>query len=537
MGLKTLRQPYEADAREIARNAQPFRSRFLSTATNKNARESNLGMYQGPGIRAARTLTGGMTSGLSSSSRPWFKLATYDAAMMEDQEVKEWLTETERRMYAFLAGTNFYGAAKTGYSELGLFGTEACVMVEHPKLGAVCHALTFGEYWIATSDANVVDTLYRRVPMTVMQAMQSFGREAVSERVRSAYDSSNYEDLVEVIHAIEPNVDRDPSKLSARNKPWRSVWWDEQDGGDRVLRESGFDEQPFWAPRWDTTGSDAWGYSPGMEALPDLRELQLQKKRKGEATDFHVKPEIVVNSSVKLKRQPGNVVSAAGIDKDSVLVPYQVPYQAISAIREDINDCIQAVNEAFYADLFMAITNMQGIQPRNIEEIASRNEEKMTQLGPVIDRVNNEKLKVAIDRTFGIMARGGLLPPVPEALSDVDLKIEFVSILTQMQRMVGIGQIERTAGFVGNLAAAFPEATDKLNVDEMIDEYADRAGTPSKIIRSDDDVAAIRESRAQAQQAEQMAAMMPAVKDGADAARLLSETDMGGGALGGMMPA
>jgi hypothetical protein len=88
-----------------------------------------------------------------------------------------------------------------------------------------------------------------------------------------------------------------------------------------------------------------------------------------------------------------------------VSVPYQVPYEAIQSIREDLTDIKQAIDEITYADLFMAITNMRGVQPRNIEEIAARNEEKLTQLGPVIERVNNEKLEVAIERAFGIMQR------------------------------------------------------------------------------------------------------------------------------------
>lgn len=521
-GMKTLRQPYEDDWRQIASHAQPARSRFLNNDTNKNTRQRNKAIYDSHAIQAFRKLTGGMTSGLSPSHQPWFKLATYDAALMEEAGVKEWLTETERRMYAFLAGTNFYGAARTSYSELGLFGTAACVMIEHQQRGAVCHALTAGEYWIAQSDAMVPDTLYRRVPMTVAQAVQSF-REKVSKRVRNLYDASRYEECVNVWHAIEPNTERDASKVDARNMAWRSLWWDDEDGPDTLLRQSGFPEQPFWAPRWDTTGSDVWGSSPGMEALPDMRELQLQSKRKGEATDYHIWPEIVTDPKIKLKRQPRAVTSAASFDQSQVSVPYQVPYQAIAAVGEDIEKCKRAIDAASYADLFMAITDMPGIQPRNVEEIAARNEEKMTQLGPVIDRVNNEMLAVAIDRVFAIMSRGGLLPEAPESLSDVDLKIEFVSILTQMQRMVGIGQIERTAGFVGNLMGAFPEAGDKLNVDEMIDEYADRAGTPQKLIRSDDDVEKLRQQRLQAQQAERALQAAPAVKDYADAGALLSE--------------
>lgn len=524
-GMKAERQEFEPEWRDIAKFAAPSRSRFLN-GERKRRRSTLLDEH---GIYAFRTLTGGMTSGLSSPSRPWFALTTSDD-LMEDYEVKGWLSEVEKRMYAFLASTNFYGAAKTGYSELGLFGTEACVMVDHRDHGAVCHALTAGEYWIATSDALMADTLYRRSPMTVKQAIDAFGT-ACSPRVRTAYDRSSYDEMVDVYHAIEPNHDRLPGRIDGRNKPWRSVYWDDQDDRKSELRVSGYDEQPFWAPRWDTLGNDPYGYSPAMDALPSLRELQLQVKRRNEAIDALVKPEKLAKAGVKLTGQPGNVVSVPAIDERTVQVPYQMPYQAIDALAQEARTCREQIDRASYADLFMAITNMPGVQPRNVEEIASRNEEKLTQLGPVIERVNTEKLEVAVDCTFGIMQRGGLLPPAPEAVQGVDLNITFVSILTQMQRMVGLGQIERTTSFIGGLGAAFPEALDKLNVDEMIDEYAERAGAPGKIIRTAGMVDDIRRQRAQAQQQEKMAAMAPAARDGAEAARLLSETDMGGTSL------
>lgn len=525
-GMKAIRQDYEPEWKEIARFCQPARSRFLNGDTNKTARRArNAKLYDEYAIASYRTLANGMTSGLSSPSRPWFKLTTYDEGLMDDPEVRFWLSEVERRMGAFFARTNFYGAAKTGYHEMGLFGTEACVLVEHRDKGMVCHALTAGEYWIAMSDAMVADTLYRRCPMTARQAVQSFGN-AVSRIVRNAYDRSDYEQPVDVFQAIEPNPQWVPGDPFSRR--FRSVYWDQNDHKDTTLRVSGYHEQPFWAPRWDTTGADTYGYSPAMEGLASIRELQMQNKRENEAIDAIVKPEKVTKPGLKLTGQPGNIVSAADVDKDAVMVPYQMPWQAIEQISNKIGRLYQKIDATSFADLFMAITNMQGIQPRNIEEIAARNEEKLTQLGPTIERVNTEKLEVGIDRTFGIMMRGGMLPPVPEALADTEVRTEFVSILTQMQRMVGLGQIERTASFVGNLAGAFPEAADKLNTDEMIDEYADRAGTPPKLIRTAEEVGKIRQGRAQQQNMQRMAEMAPALQAGADGARLLSETDVNG---------
>jgi hypothetical protein len=533
--LRTLRQPYEEEWREIARYAQPSRSRFLAAENNRAFRRTNKAIHNAHPILSFRTLTGGMTSGLSSPSRPWFRLTAFDQDLAADSEVRNYLSEVERRMYAFLAGTNFYAACKGGYAEMGMFGTDACVMVEHWREGAVCHALTAGEYWTALSDAAVPDTLYRRCAMTVHQVVQMFGLGNVSNNVRNLHGNRRYDEPVNVFHAIEPNDEMQAGVMTAKGKPWRSVYWDDADGDpERCLKISGYEEQPFWAPRWDTTGGDTYGTSPGFDALPDMRELQLQTMRKTQATEFLVKPEKIVPASVKLTGKAGNIVTASLVDAAKVIVPYEMPWQAMGEIMKDVERCATSIDRLTYADLFMAITNMEGIQPRNLQEIASRNEEKLTQLGPVIERVNNEKLEVAIDRTFGIMSRKGLLPPAPEQLQGQALKVDFVSILAQMQRMVGLGQIERTVSFVGNLAATFPEAGDRLDVDEIVDDYADRAGAPPKMIRSVKDADKIRAQRAQDAQTAKMAALAQPAQQAADAARLMSEAARNGGGLPGM---
>ena len=527
--MKSIRTDYEAETEQIARFAQPARSRFLRNSKDQNGgrrRMWNKTLFDPHGIEAFRTLTNGMTSGLSSASRPWFTLKLTDDAAMQANGVRAWLSDVERRLYAFFASTNFYAAAKSGYGEMGLFGTEGCVMVEHPTAGAVCHALTFGEYWIGLSDALTPDTLYRVCPMSVKQAVETFG-EACSPVIRSLYDRSQYEAPVEIYHAIEPDPHYNPMQFGA--KPWRSVYWDPSDRSDTVLRLSGYHEQPFWAPRWDVVGGDTYGVSPGMEALPALRELQMQAKRRNEAIDQMVKPEKIAPPNVRLTGEPGRVVAAAGVDRDQIFIPYQMPSQAVAAIGEEMDKCRRQIDSLAFADLFNAITNMAGIQPRTVEEIAARNEEKLTQLGPVIERVANEKLQVAIERGFGILHRGGFLPPVPPALSEKQLNVEFVSILQQMQRMVGLGQIERVVGFVGNLAAVHPDALDKIDFDEAIDEYGYRAGAPARLIRPAREVAALRKARAEQAATAQTLAAMPAMKAGADAARLLAATDVGNG--------
>lgn len=544
LALKRLREDYDPECLEIARFMQPHRSRFLTSdrgaAGNRNKtnrgvrREWNNKLADTYGLKAARILTNGMTSGLTSASRPWFVLNFDDENLRDRPGVRDWLSEVERRMYAFLARTNFYGAAKTGYAENGLFGTEACLMMEHQTRGMVCHNFTFGEYWIATGDHREPDVLYRACPLTVREAVQMFGNK-VSRDIMDRYDKGNYTDIVNYFQAIEPNSD---FAGEFGQMPWRSVYWDADDGKSKTVSVRGFMDQPFWAARWDVASGETYGTSPGMEALPAVREIQLQARRRNELVDKLVKPEMVAPTSIRLTGQPGRIVSGSGMTKENFIVPYVPEWQAVQALREEREKLEREIDALTYAELFNAITNMQGIQPRTVEEIAARNEEKLTQLGPVIERVSNEKLRPIIERTYGIMLRGGLLPPAPEDIAEREIKIEFVSILTQMQRMVGIGSLERTASFIGNLGGVRPDALDKLDVDELIDDYADRAGAPARIIRSAKEVEEDRAARAQQQQMAQMAEMAPAMRDGAEAARLLSEVDanVGRGELPSMLP-
>jgi hypothetical protein len=45
------------------------------------------------------------------------------------------------------------------------------------------------------------------------------------------------------------------------------------------------------------------------------------------------------------------------------------------------------------------------------------------------------------------------------------LKIEYISLVAQAQKMVNISSIERMTAFVGNLAGVFPEVADKFDAD------------------------------------------------------------------------
>lgn len=537
--MQAVRQPFEQDWQEIFQHTLPARGLVQMSNRNSNnvntQRRANTASHDSKGARAARVLTNGMQSGLNSQAVPWFKLGVAgDPDMLEFEPVKVWMAEVERLIYKLFATTNFYDASKTGYAELGTIGAEACIMLEHSEYRAVCHALTAGEYWIATDEGLRTDTLYRRSLLTTMQMVRSFEWSKLSLTCRTAYEKGNYQTLFPVIHAIERRRERDPDKTDARNKPYASIVWEEgQTDKSILLRESGYDTKPFWAPRWETTSNEVYSASsPGFYALPDLREMQLAARRRGRAMDLLVKPPMkapIGMQGSKLRLDPGSITFGTAMDMDKVGPMFELGYQSLGAIRDEREAIRRDVDECFHVDLFMAISQMEGVQPRNDLELTLRDAEKFTQLGPVVDRVNIEKLEVAIDRAFSILQSLGQVPPAPKELQGQPLQIDFISMLAQAQRASQNTAIERAARFVGFVAGIFPDAAIKFDAEQAIDEFATGTGTPPKIIRSDEVVAQMKEQMQQQQQMQQMAQMAPAMRDGAQGAELLSRTDVGNG--------
>ena len=529
-------QPHWA---EVARFTQPRLGTHLSNVVGQPQRKGdqlNSKLLNGRGMSASQVLANGMARGLANPATPWFKLTTKDPGLRKNAEVKAWLADVEAALYAYFASINFYNSMKGGYLHLGVFATACTLMLESRDNIGVCYSLPAGGYRLALDHELNVNRLLRRTDMTVMQLYEKFypdhGEDKFPQEIKTAYARGDYGITRTVAHYIEPNGDQVWGKLGAMNMPYRSYHW-LQDDTCKVLSVGGFEEKPFMAPRWDVEGTDTYGRGPGMNALPALRQLQLDAMRKQQAKDYIVTPPIglpqtMANRQVSLAPRSVTTLITTGPNQAGPI--WEVDATALTVLAQDIIETQNEVDAYFYADLFMAITNMDGVQPRNIEEIASRNEEKLTQLGPVIDRNQNEMLRPAIDRAFGILDRAGELPEAPEILDGQELDVEFVGILAQMQKAVGVGSIERLLGFVGNLSAQFPEAADKIDVDQTIDEYAERIGAPPRMIRANDQVEEIRGQRAQMESMANAAGAMKPVADGAKAAELLSQTDTGEGA-------
>lgn len=531
-GLRSARWSWLVHWRELADFILPRRYRWL-VVSNNMARGSqiNHNIVDSTGTLAARTLASGMMNGITSPTRPWFKLRVDGTE--EDYTVQAWLSDCERRMMTVFQESNFYQAMAIMYFDLVVFGS-ACVIV-YENFDNVIHCFNpcLGEFYFDLNNDLEVGTVAREFTLTYQQMIAEFGEERVSPEVRNMQRTDGGARSREKMigHIIEPN-DGAFGLVPSRFR-FREVYWEIGSPNNTLLRSKGFHDWPCMNPRWDVQSNDPYGRAPGMDALGDIKQLQMETRRKGEAIDKMVRPPMVAD--VQLKNQPmsllpGGVTYVSGLSRDREAVrPLYSIMPPIGEMMQDIREIQQRIKITFHNDLFTGITDLQTV--RTATEIDARREEKLVLLGPVLERIlsSREGLGSAIDRVWGIMLRGGLFPDPPRSLRDqpTHIQVDYVSMLAMAQKGIATAGIEKLWGFAGNLAAVRPDILDKLDADQTIDEYAAALGVSPKIIIGDDRVAAMRQDRQQQQAAAHAAEAGMAATEGA---KTLSETDVGGGA-------
>jgi len=522
--LKTERASWWAHWQELTTYILPRNGRYFRQDRDKGWRRHN-NIYDNTGTRALRTLGAGMMAGATSPARPWFRLGTADPDLNSYQPVKLWLDDVTKRMQTVFQRSNTYRSLHGMYEELGCFGTASSIILPDHMNVVHHYPVTTGEYCIAQDYQGRVCTMYREFEKTVGEIVKEFGYKNCSNTVQSMYNNGNLDKWIPIIHAIEPRADRDIRKKDSLNMPWASYYFEVGGDPNKFLRQGGFKQFPAVVPRWSVTGGDIYGNSPGMEVLGDIKQLQHEQLRKAQAIDYQTKPPLQAPTSMKnrdVEMLPGGVTFYDG-QTAGIKTAFEVNLD-LNALLMDIQDVRERVRGGFYADLFLMLANATDTR-MTATEVAERHEEKLLMLGPVLERLHNELLDPLIDITFTRMLEAGIIPPAPPELQGMDLNVDFISMLAQAQRAIGVNGIDRFVGNLGQVASFKPDVLDKFNSDEWVDSYSDMLGVDPKLIVASDQVAIIRDSRAKAQAAQ---AQAEAMKVQSETARNFASAPTGG---------
>ena len=517
--LMEQRSTWESHWQECADFMQPRKAEI----TNERARgdKRNIQIFDATAIHALELLAASLHGMLTSSANRWFSLRYKESQLNEVDEAKEWLEDATDKMYTAFARSNFQQEIFEAYHDLICFGT-ACLMIEEDENDILRFSSRhIKELYIQENDRGFVDTIYRRFKMPVHAVVEKFGLENLSKETKKLFEKEPFE-KIELVHVVRPRNIYNEFKLDKKNMPFQSVYF--EFGSGHIINIGGFRELPYVIPRYLKASTEIYGRSPAMNALPDVKVLNKMVETALKAAAKQVDPPLLVPddsmlSPIRMSAGSLNYYRSGSRDR---IEPLNIG-QATSVTLNQENQRREAIAKIFHIDQLMIAQN----RSMTATEVLQRNEEKMRILGPVLGRLQSELLQPMILRVFNIMLRNKLLLPAPEILANQEIDIEYVSPMALAQRSQELQSLVRGLELFAQIGQIAP-VQDYIDENGLVKNIIKLLGLPARMIKSDKQVAAMREERAmaQAQQAQMMQAMQEA-KIAKDAAPMVKELNNG----------
>ena len=506
-------------------------------------------------IRASQTCSVGVRNWVTPSTDPWLGMAppygltkakgqssnprinrlsgpTAPAASTSGDPVKDeatrWCDEVASQLLEWFSESNFYSVIQNFNRSGCVFGTALMYMEEGDETTFNFEQFKVGTYCIAENKQKIVDTVMRWFKFTVRQAEQKFGRDNLSDEIRTCIDKGEFEKEFNFIHHCLPMKDfkamggdyegSDMNERMAAGMAFASVYQIEKD--KKICQKRGYEEMPYFCLRWSRWGTEnqAWGCSPAWEVLSDARQINDFVMNYQALVEQKAFPRIIVPDSitgaVEMAAGEATVVKAEDMARNVMpkewLTEGQVP-ELVELIEMTAKD----INEAFFVDIFKGLSQLkEKITEATYGAIALLQGENLDQFTGTFDQYRTELINPFIKRAVGIAMRGDLLRDPPQALmvqkgkdpkSPKELAAPKISIKSrvtlalQQAKLVGT---EKTLQILAPMMEQRAEIGDNFDWNDMTRTIARSNGQPESNLLPLKDTLAKQQARVQMQQQE-----------------------------------
>ena len=500
--LKRAREPYEQLWKDIREIYEPALGKHLigediDTWQEGAKREDEKIFNSTPRIKLHR-LAAGLQSGITNQATSWFKFASKDRKAEFSARVREYLDKGTEYIQGVLARSNVYPTLDQIYLRLGAFGQACAILVPDEDAEVRLILCDEGSYYIAENSRGRVDTCLRTMRMTLAQCADEFGADSLPDWASKRLADGNDEELITCYNLIYPASDGPDISKDNLNE-FASIYWTtgasnhavkHNQYSKHILDIRGYSYNPIIAPRWSVRGTTSYGCGPGQIGLPDAKELQVLELAKLRLVELESNPSLLVPASMRgqaINSGPGGIVfynDVLGQQGKQAINRLFETRASIEAVQVVITECEHRLSQIFYTDLLAMMLN-QDITPRQMtaREVNERASERVSLLGPVLTRLNNDLLQPLISGVWRLCIQraesneaqlgydySGLLD-FPTGSEEP--KIEFVSKLHVEQqasdRLIGLYRLQE---FATGLAQVDPSVIRKLDAAKMLDEAA-----------------------------------------------------------------
>ena len=504
--LTSQRKTIEQTWQWIERYVVPFRGKFFRPQTSEHEIEwSQRIIFDDTAIDAAKTLAASIHGALTNPSFQFFSLTFRKDELNNNSEAAEWLEECGERVYQALIDSNFGLEINEAYIDLTSFGT-ACIIEEAEEdegefKGLNFQAAPIREAYFEEDHKGQPLRFYRLYQWLPLQIVDKFGKENVPDKILTKLEGTGSLDakidLIFCIYEREDKKGADVSKpLSPENRPF-GYKWILREGRDELGKEGGYYEMPAFLPRWLKVSGSRWGHSPAHICLPSIMMLNQLIELFTSSCERGVSPPTITEQR--------NIIGDLNLDADTITVVRDIdkikPWE--QATRMDmfefyVNYLSRQIRSCFHVDQL----ELKESPAMTATEVMARLELMNRLLGPTMGRLQSDLFDPLIQRSFNILMRAGRLESPPQVVmeANAEMDIEYRGPLARSQKTDEVASMQAFISGLLEMSQFVPEVLDTIDWDVYIRESAEMRQLPAGVVRSDEEIAEIREGKAKLQQ-------------------------------------
>lgn len=515
-----LRGNWATHWEEIAKRVMPaWSGSFLSNGIIRTQGEKRTEeMVDATAALALPKFASVMESMLTPRNSRWHRLVPSDRNLLKNRLSRLWFEETTDILfnYRYAPKANFAAQKFEDYQSLGAFGTGALFTDKLKEGGIRYRSIHLGEIFFLENHQGLIDTAFRKFPLTARQAAQWFGKDKLPEKIKKELESNETSAKVDkqfwFIHCVRPREDFDENRKDFKGMAFTSEYVNEEE--KVIVKEEGYNTFPYSISRYVQAPGELYGRSPAMLALPAIKTLNEEKRTVLKQGHRAIDPVLLAHDDGVLdtfSMKPG-ALNAGGVSAEGRALVHALPVGNLALAREMMDAERATINDAFLITLFQILVDTPAM---TATEVLERTREKGMLLSPTMGRQQSESLGPMIERELDVLSMQGLLPPMPPMLLQAkgQFQIEYDSPLSRAQKSENAAGLFRTVDWMASVIniTQDPSALDWVNWDEATPAIMDIQAVPVKWQNSLESVLAIREKRMKAQQEQHMIQAAPAL--------------------------
>lgn len=506
--LVSARKTQDGRMQDIVRNVDPGRYDFFnSLLSDSSVDHSQPAIYDNTATVGYKLLAARVHANLMSPVTRWYNIRFREDTYNTTQSYKEWLEDSVQRMWQQMSESNFNHATGEMLKDDVLVGTS--IVMQEPVNDMIWEGIDYTAMPVMDSYFQMGPDqrpyrIFRKIRYTREQLQDRFPDMPEDLKIDNT-DESDMDAKIEVIFCV---YERDDYKEGTTVEPLKRRYGYKYvlKSAAELLEEGGYYDFPGLVVRWDKTAGTEWGTGPTSNMLENIQQLQSTVAHEAEAMAKAIDPPYITTERGiigDLDSQPGGLTVVTEMDQLAPMLPatdFRVPDMKIKDLQAMI-----------WAGYYLDQLELKDSPAMTATEVQVRLEQMVRLMSSVVGRLQDDYQEPVLQYLFNTMLRMGQFRELPEGLEEVDLDIIYTGPISRaLQSEVGQGIIQFLT-LTAELGEVYPELKDLPDIDAMGRKLAELNGVPASTMRSDEEVAEIRQIRMQQQQeAMQRQALMEA---------------------------